>query len=267
MQKRTLYSLLLTSFILVCAFSLSSAQEVTIESATLQRCVTDTLDVTITNPSDISAYEIVLGITGDISVVQVLHSEPANWDVSVTPTGPDVVRFMGMMLDPAASCLAAGGPTLVAQLVITTDNVCSGTATVDGTTYSCPTTPVTAQTHFIDCATTTVVAAAVNAGTVTINNLPPVITCPPNDSIHWGTTYLGQATATDPDLVNGCEKLTFTKLSGPVNLTVAGNGAISWPTSASSRASGFRRTFRRAGPWIRRFRLDTTVTASTRMHY
>ncbi|MEW5994804.1 MAG: hypothetical protein AB1744_10465, partial [Candidatus Zixiibacteriota bacterium] len=231
MQKRTLYSLLLTSFILVCAFSVSSAQEVTVESATLLRCVTDTLDIEVTNPMDISAYEVVLEVTGDIDVDAVLHSAPANWDVFDTLDG-SLLRLAGMKLGATAACLAAGGPTLVAQVVITTHDVCTGSATLDGTTFSCPSTPVTAQTQFVDCATGALVPAAVNAGTITIQNAVPTADSVTyiSDSIHAGAqSFVGQAWASDADLPNGCEALTFSKLSGPAALTVAaGTGIILW---------------------------------------
>ena len=58
MQKRTVYSLLLISFILV--FSLSvSAQEVIFESKNVTRCESSELNITVDNTSDVNAIEIV----------------------------------------------------------------------------------------------------------------------------------------------------------------------------------------------------------------
>jgi hypothetical protein len=230
MQKRTLYSLLLTSFILVSAFSVASAQQVTVESAALQRCVVDTLDISVTNPADISAYEVVLAVSGDISVLDILHTAPANWDVFDTLDG-SVIRLAGLKLGAGAACLGAGGPTVVAQVVIATDNICSGSGGLDGTTYVCPNNPlVSASTQVVDCATGDILPAAVTAGTVTIQNVAPSIDPLADDSLHAGVdSYLDQATASDADLANGCEKLSFSKVSGPANLTVnATSGVIQW---------------------------------------
>ena len=228
MQKRTLYSLLLTSFILVCAFSLSSAQEVTVASNTLPRCVTDTLDVTVINPDAISAYEVILEVAGDISVVGVLHSAPADWDVFDTLDGA-IVRIAGMQIDAAASCLAAG-QTVVAQIVITTADVCDGSGTLSAGAYECPDGTRQAQTQFVDCGVTTTIAAAVNTGTITIENAAPVIDPIAGDSLHANVdSYYGQATASDADLGNGCEELKFYKVSGPTALTVnEQTGVIQW---------------------------------------
>ncbi len=47
MHKRTVYSLLLTSFILVFAFSSALAQSVTFESKSANRCETGVLNITV----------------------------------------------------------------------------------------------------------------------------------------------------------------------------------------------------------------------------
>jgi hypothetical protein len=195
----------------------------------LQRCVTDTLNISVTNPSSISAYEVVLAVSGDISVAGVVHMAPAGWDVFDTLDG-SVLRLAGLKLS-GGSCLAAGGPTVVAKVLITTDNTCAGSGGLDGTTYQCPGNPlVSVSTQFVDCTTGDLVPAAVNAGTVTIQNQAPSIDPIADDSLHAGVdSYLGQATATDPDMANGCEKLTFSKAAGPGALTVNGvNGIIQW---------------------------------------
>ena len=64
MHKRTVYSLLLTSFILVFAFSSALAQTVTFESKNANRCEAGVLNITVDpgNP-DLNAIEIVFEIS------------------------------------------------------------------------------------------------------------------------------------------------------------------------------------------------------------
>ena len=64
MQKRSLYSLLLTSFMLVFAFSLTQAQTVTFESVNALRCQDNSVDITVDPGSGnaINAYEIVFTV-------------------------------------------------------------------------------------------------------------------------------------------------------------------------------------------------------------
>ncbi|MBU1148493.1 hypothetical protein KKI23_00205, partial [Patescibacteria group bacterium] len=78
MQKRTVYSLLLISFILVFALSLS-AQEVTFESKNVTRCEATALDITVNNPVDLSAIEIVLEVT-TTSGIGGLEGLGVDWD-------------------------------------------------------------------------------------------------------------------------------------------------------------------------------------------
>ena len=244
MQKRSLYSLLLTSFMLVIAFSLSVAQEVTFESKTVYRCESGVLDIEVNNPSSISALEIVfevsegsggaffdaLGVTWDYDFDVLLHRFI---DLSqVDNTTPDVVRIAGMMTETGDDCLGVG-PTVVAQVVFTTNNVCSGEVILDGTTWIVDPLgyALETQTQFVDCATTTLVPATVNAGTVTIINAPPSIATIDDEMVHWGDTYMGLADGDDLDLANGCESLTYSKVSGPADLTVnATSGVITWAT-------------------------------------
>jgi hypothetical protein len=63
MRKRMIYSLLLTSFILVFALASSQAQTVTFESKSAKRCENGVLNVTVDSPSDLSAVEIVFEVT------------------------------------------------------------------------------------------------------------------------------------------------------------------------------------------------------------
>ncbi|MEA3296408.1 MAG: T9SS type A sorting domain-containing protein [candidate division Zixibacteria bacterium] len=247
MQKRSLYSLLLTSFMLVIAFSLSVAQEVTFESKTVYRCEEGVLNIEVNNPSSISALEIVFEVSEGsggafFDALDVVWDDDFNVllhryiDLSqVDNASPDVVRIAGMMTETGDDCLGVG-PTVVAQVEYTTNNVCDGEIILDGTTWTVD--PggyaLVTETQFVDCATTTIVPAAVIAGTVTIVNAPPTIAAIGDDLVLWGDTYIGLAEGDDLDLLNGCESLTYSKVSGPADLTVnATTGAITWVTEAA----------------------------------
>jgi len=102
--------LLLTSFILVCAFSISSAQNtVTVQDISVPRCVTDTLDIDLNCASSISAFEIILEINapGDcfltnLNVLWYPGLTELNYrivDLSMVDyVNPDTIRIAGMRL-------------------------------------------------------------------------------------------------------------------------------------------------------------------------
>ena len=186
MQKRTIYSLLLTSLLLVCAFSLASAQNtVTFGSKNAARCEANVLNVTVTNAGDISAFEIVAEIqsTGGGAFFDAVN---VNWDPGlgvltnriidlsgVDNVSPDTIRIAGMLIDAGDACLASGA-TVVAQVEFTTNDVCDGTIELHGATFTCPNNPdVVASTQFVDCATTDLVPATVTPGVVTLVNRTP----------------------------------------------------------------------------------------------
>ena len=235
-QKRTLYSLLLTSFMLVFAFSYSFAQEVTFDSPNVNRCIAgNVLDITVDAPGEISAFEVVFEVSSTTGGA-FFDALGVNWDVGlgsltnriidlskVDNVSPDTVRIAGMMINVGDVCLAAG-PTVVAQVEFTTNNTCAGTVTLDGATGFCN---VLYETQFVDCATTTLVPATVNAGVVTFVNIAPTIATIPNATIHWSTTYVGQAFGNDLDEVS-CETLTYS-VSGPAGMTIGtSSGIINW---------------------------------------
>ncbi|MFQ6009340.1 MAG: hypothetical protein ACE5K8_10380, partial [Candidatus Zixiibacteriota bacterium] len=85
MQKRTLYSLLLTFTILVCAFSFSLAQvdEVTFQSKGAKRCEAGVLDISVTNAASISAVEIVFEVSS-ASGGAFFDAMTVEWDPSFT---------------------------------------------------------------------------------------------------------------------------------------------------------------------------------------
>ncbi|MFQ5452697.1 MAG: T9SS type A sorting domain-containing protein [Candidatus Zixiibacteriota bacterium] len=243
MQKRTIYSLLLISFILVFAFSNAVSQSVTFESKTVARCESTVLNVTVDNPTDVSAVEIVFEVssTGGGAFFDALS---INWDAGfssltnrlvdlsgVDNVSPDTVRVLALLTDANDACLA-GGSTVVAQVAFTTSNSCSGEVTLDGAVFSCPNFDV--STQFVDCADNSIIPAAVTAGVVTVVNNAPSIASISDATIHWGDTYVGNAVGDDADLAFGCENLTYSKVSGPADLTVnASTGTINWPTTGA----------------------------------
>jgi len=237
MQKRTIYSLLLTSLILVFVFSTGFAQEVTFESKTVLRCQSGTLNITVNTPDAISALELVFEISGDYSSFNV------QWDLDfVDPVLPDrdividgnVVRMWAMQIPATSNCLGAG-ETVVAQVNFESAEICDGLVEITGTQIVMPApSTVVVETWFADCVTSALVPVVVNPGTITINNAPPEIDPIVGGDIHWGGTYYGTATADDDDLhttPGNCEELEFYKVSGPTALIVSKAGAISWPTT------------------------------------
>ena len=247
MQKRTIYSLLLTSLLLVCAFSLASAQNtVTFGSKSVVRCQANVLDVTVQSAGDISAFEIVAEISST-SGGAFFDAVNVTWDPGlgvlthriidlsgVDNVAPDTIRIAGMLIEDTDACLGAGA-TVVAQVDFTTNDVCEGTVTLGGATFTCPDNPdVVATTQFVDCATTELVAATVTPGVVTVINQAPSIDPIADGNVHWGTTYVGQISGDDPDLPNGCEELSYALVSGPAAMTVnPTTGRISWTTTGA----------------------------------
>lgn len=245
MHKRTVYSLLLTSFILVFALSSALAQSVTFESKGAKRCESGVLNITVNPGGSVNAIEVVFEVesTGGGAFFSSLNVvwDPAFTELDnriidlsgVNNVSPDTVRLAAMATDPGDACLMS--TKVVARVNFTTNKSCGGTVRLDGATFTCPNNPlVVGTTQFVDCADNDLIAAAVIAGTVTVNNDPPTIDPIPNASVHWGTTYIGDANGNDPDLANGCEKLTYSKLVGPATMTVnPTTGGISWFTTGA----------------------------------
>jgi hypothetical protein len=247
MQKRTIYSLLLTSFILVFAISVSFAQTVTIEGKNVLRCDDGTLNITIDPGVDISAFEIVFDVESTVGG-GYFDAMTVDWaagftvltnryiDLSqVDNVTPDKVRIAGMMTESGDTYLAAGA-TVVAQVSFTTNDVCNGEITLSGGTWEftpCLNLDIVAQSQFVDYATNALIPASVTSGIVAIVNQPPVITATiPDETIEWGEVYTAQIEAEDGDLPQLCENLVYAKVSGPAALQVnATTGAIVWLTT------------------------------------
>ncbi len=246
MHKRTVYSLLLTSFILAFAFSSALAQSVTFGSnPTAKRCEAGSVSISVTPGGSVNAIEVVFEIksTGGGAYLTGLN---VAWDAGFTEldnriidlsgvnnVSPDTVRLAAMATDPTDACLSAA--KVVASVTYTTNKVCGGTVGLSGASFTCPTNPlVVATTQFVDCADNHLIAVAPVAGTVTIVNALPTIAGINDSSLHWGTTYLGDANGSDGDQANGCEKLTYSKLVGPATMNVdPATGAINWFTTGA----------------------------------
>ncbi len=243
MQKRSLYSLLLTSFMLVFAFSLSHAQSVTFESKDVLRCQDNVIDVTVDpgQGNSINAYEIVFELTGDGSFQGVTHTPPPLWQTETDLSTPGYVRIGGMMIDPNAVCIDAS--TVVATVSLLTDDVCQGAVTIDGVEYDidkCGTCTIHAKTQFVDCTTNELVPVAVIAGTVTIENALPTVDPIANALVHWGTNIAINVYGDDDDLhsvPDNCETLTYSLVGPPAGMTITKltdqHAKISWTPSAA----------------------------------
>jgi hypothetical protein len=235
MQKRTLYlSLLLVSFLLVFGFSFATAQTVTIESKTLPRCVNAVLNVTVDNPADLSAFEIVLALNGNYSNLSFAFA--SGFTVLTDRVNqkfgtPDTLRIAAMKTGSGDVCLPAGSH-VIGQITLKTGDVCSGAITISGATVTglpCINCQVVATTGFVKCNPIEAIAATVTTGTVTIQNQnPTVVTCPGTTTVHWEYDIV----AADADLTNLCETLTFTKMSGPGTVTKTGptTAHVVWAT-------------------------------------
>jgi hypothetical protein len=136
-----------------------------------------------------------------------------------------------MRINTGDVCLPAG-TTVVGQIHLKTGDICSGTIVVSGATVTgtsqcgCP---VGATTKLVKCDPVEELATTVVAGTVTVVNATPTIACPGPITVPWGTLVEFDVTGNDADLANGCETLSYSKVSGPgaVNPTT---GHFTWAT-------------------------------------
>jgi hypothetical protein len=221
MQKRTLYlSFLLVSCLLFFGFSFASAQTVTFQSKGAVRCTDVILNITVQSPDDLFGLDIVFQVSGDYtSVTPAFEDFGALYNqIGPVDAGGGVYRMVALRDMIGDVCLDASGGVVVGTITLHTADVCNGTITVTGTTIpsTIPHVP-DAVTKLIGCAPVVDLTTDVVAGTVTITNQPVSLTCPPEDTIyvHWGDKVEFDVTATDADLANSCEDLTFTLLSPP----------------------------------------------------
>ena len=258
MQKRNLYSLLLISFIVVCAYSLSLAvtDNVTFESKNSARCANGTSNVTATVSDSVSAIEIVFEIkstaggatfnpyTVSWSPLLTKFTAPGSRIIDLSQadgTLPDTIRMAAMLLNPSDGALPAGTHEL-ARVNFKASDVCNGTVTLSGVSYNytgsqtcafgCGLAIPDIKTQFVKASDNkTMLPATVTDGVITILNNAPTIAAIANGSVHFGGTFTTTAVGTDLDSPNGCEVLKYFKVSGPGDLNVDANtGAISWLT-------------------------------------
>jgi hypothetical protein len=241
--------LLLISFIVVFAFSYSWANQVTFENkANFPRCETGVQNITVNPSEEITAFEIVFVINSasggawvDPVSITWAGGVPTGWykwvDYSkVDGATPDTIRMAAGRLAAGLSTLAAG-PTVVATLGFTTNNVCDGNVTVGGsgvqwTGYVNPTGPIVTQFTDVDA---NLLSVAVTTGTIDIENADPTIDPIPNDTIHWGDYFTYTAVGHDDDIPNGCEKLRYSLTVKPATMTIDSiTGKIEWTAPGSA---------------------------------
>ena len=238
MQKRKLSSLLLISFIVVFAFSYAAANTVTYEGKTVLRCDEVNQNVTASPSQEIAGFELVFetvggGVEATGLTVTAGPDVPAGWyfDVDYTQydgTAPDVVRVIGLRLDPGLGAIAIGD-AVVAVLHYTTNDVCDAFITFRGAEWIGYPNPVgTIETQFVDV-DANVIAAAVTEGTVVVGNEDPELVAIADQTAHWGGAFTYTATATDDDLANGCESLTYSLDTPPTGMVINDvTGVITW---------------------------------------
>ncbi len=246
MQKRTLYSLLLISFIVVFAASMSVAQTVTIESkSNLPRCAEQAVEINADVTTDVAAVEFVFeintasgcGFIEDLELTWELAdgvlSNRTALDLSQADgVAPDTIRFAAMRVDDGDGVLVSGAQ-LVATLGFKTVDCCEGTASIDNTVFDYVNATCDITTQFVDAGDFSVIYPTVVASTIGISNADPTIEAVDDATLAWSETYTTTLAGDDDDLVNGCESLTYTKVSGPSALSVYPDGSVSWLTTGA----------------------------------
>jgi hypothetical protein len=238
MQKRTLYlSFLLVSCLLFFGFSSASGQTVTFSSQTAPRCVDVTMNITVDAPVSISAFDIIFQVSGDISgspIVDFSGFSGLNNRIGPLDLGGGLYRMTAFKAagDP---CLDVTAGVIVGTIDFHTADVCTGAIEVVGSMVpsTAPGVP-DAYTALVNCPVA-VLPTTVVAGQITIVNQDvSFVSCLPDTLIfHWGDNATFDLTATDADLVNLCEDLTFTVISGPGAMTKTGDSTATfdWATT------------------------------------
>ena len=242
MHKRTLHSLLIVSFIVVFAASMPyAADEVIVGNAPgLQRCQDWAVDVTANLDADVSAIEIILDVStlsdcGDLTVTDVvpLLGEGILTDqvIDFTTMAP-LIRFAAMSTGPDPELLAGGTGIPIFTIEFTTTDCCLGEAEIVGGTWPADPPFGVIETQFVDAGTSALRPAAVTAGVVGMENDAPTISDivgGPFTILH-GDLFEYELEATDPDLANICENLTFSVENGPDGMSVLMGNMLTWQT-------------------------------------
>ena len=243
MQKRTLYSLLIISFLVVLAASASFASnDITVGTDTgLNRCTEGAVAVSVNVDVPVSAIELVLDFaSSQIVLDSVAWTLPANVLATQPPviyTGAPVtqVRFAAMRLDPSDVDLGAGAHS-VAMVYFTVPDTCSGVGTISNGVIDLglPIGIVTSQ--FVDAAAAILPVDVFTNGDLAFSNQSPQIDPIVDKSIGWGGNLAVTLGGTDADEANcgaGTDSTFFTFVSiDPVGVnvpTVAGT-LLQWQT-------------------------------------
>ena len=243
MQKRTVYSLLLLSFILAFAVSSAFGQTVTVESKSAKRCESGVTNISANHSADMSGVEVVLEVSSATGGAYI-DGLNVNWqlaadvlnnriiDLSMADgVSPDTIRIAAFLTDPAYNCLVGtGADDVIATLDFNTNDVCSGEVSISALSYVCENNPTTLiQTQIVECGSSDVTSAAVTAGTITIVNTVPTIADIDDGTVHWGDLIQAQAVGDDGDLVNGCEAISYALVAPPAGMSInATTGLINW---------------------------------------
>jgi hypothetical protein len=222
MQKRTLYSLLIISFLVVLAASASFASnDITVESNTgLHRCTEGAVAVSVNVDVDVSAIELVLDFSSSTIVL-----DSVTWDLpagvlSFQPptiyTGVPVtqVRLAALKLDPLDGVLTSGAHD-VAIVWFTVPDDCSGTGTISNGSVDLGFPIGIATSQFVDAATSNILPVDVfTDGSLGFSNQSPQIDAIADGSIGWGGNFTQTLSGVDPDAANcGSDGTFFTFVS------------------------------------------------------
>jgi len=238
MQKRTLYlSFLLVSCLLFFGFTSASGQTVTFSSQTAPRCVDVTMNITVDAPVSISAFDLIFQVSGDFDgspTVGFSGFSGLNDRIGPLDLGGGLYRMTAFKA-PGDPCLDVTAGVIVGTIDFHTSDSCTGAIEVIGSvvTSTAPGVP-DAYTELVNCPVG-VLPTTVVAGMITIVNQDvSYVVCQPDTLVfHWGANATFDLTATDADLANGCEDLTFTVVSGPGAMTKTGDSTATfdWATT------------------------------------
>jgi hypothetical protein len=239
MQKRTLYlSFLLVSCLLIFGFTSAFGQTVTFSSQTAPRCEDVTMNITVSAPVSISAFDIIFQVSGDFSGSPTVDfSGFSGLETRVGPidVGGGVYRLSAFKdNDDACLDVTAPGGVVVGDIMFHTADVCTGVIEVVGAMVPSTACCVPdAYTALIDCPVGEMPTTVVPGQIMIENQDVAFVDCPADTLVfHWGDNATFDVEATDPDLGTGCEDLTFTVVSGPGAMTKTGDGTATfdWQT-------------------------------------
>jgi len=146
-----------------------------------------------------------------------------------------LIRFAAMSTGSVTEYLAAGTDVAIATIEFNTNNCCEGEAEIAGATWPSapPFGPIVTQ--FVDAGTSTIRPVAVTAGIVGMTNKLPLIAeiaGGPFELLH-GDLFTYTLEATDADLAQGCEILTYSVVNGPDGMTVESGNILTWQTDGA----------------------------------